>query len=90
MTLYLPLDGLAQTLWLDGYYSQVITYLKTHAKVKYPRGRVESIRLVIAGKTQNRAIDASNAVWETYMVEAFPEEALQYIDGFILRISNKK
>lgn len=73
-------------LWLDGYYSQAITLVKYYAKIKYPRGRIESIRLVIGGRLQRRAISNKSAAWETYMVHAFPEKALEYIDGFMLRI----
>ncbi len=86
ITVFVPMQGLLQTLWLDGYYSQAVTYLKAYVKIKHPRGRVESIRLVIAGKPQRRALSSSVAEWETYMVHAFPGKALEYIDGFILRV----
>jgi hypothetical protein len=85
---FVPLDGILLTMWLDGLYSQVITLVKTVYK-KTP-GKVQSIRLQIAGKAQNRALKASAAEWETYMVYVYPEDAVKYIDGFLLRIVRKK
>lgn len=80
------MTGILKTLWLDGHYKQAITYAKTLRK---NRGKVESIRLVIAGRPQRRALQPTQAEWETYMVHVFPEDAIQYIDGFILRIRKR-
>jgi hypothetical protein len=87
---------LLKQLWVDGYYSQVLTYVKLNKKT---RGRIQSIRLVFAhydrkGKrigdvVQARALDSANAEWETYMVYTFPEDARRFITGFFLRIITK-
>lgn len=47
---------------------------------------MQSLRLVIGGRLQRRALDPAVAVWETYLTYALPERALDYVEGFMARV----
>jgi hypothetical protein len=86
-TKFVRLDGIVKEVFLDKDYKTVIRYLKLYEN---EGGTVESIRLVIAGNLQSRALDADPDIWDVYFVYAFPADALKYVDGFLLRIRHER
>lgn len=89
VTEFVPMNDFLLDLWLDGYYSQVVTYIMRHKRTK---GKVESIRLVIGGRAARRTINLEQADYEVYaqnFTEEYGETAVEAIDGFLLRIRRK-
>lgn len=84
---FVPLSGEVKAAWLRGDYRGAIRAVKRRSRGS---GRVESIRLVIGGRVQKSALKPTETIWDAYFTHAFPEEALQYIDGFIVRVRIKK
>lgn len=71
---------------MESDYRGAIKEVKSKALKDSKGTKVQSVRLIINGYLQRRALKPTEKTWDTYMTYAFPGEALQYISGFVVRV----
>jgi hypothetical protein len=80
---------LLKEMWIEGYFGQVITIIKDEALEETGGISVQSIRAIIGGHPQRRALRPTAQTWDVFMEEHSGKAIVEIIEGFILRIVKK-
>jgi hypothetical protein len=77
---------LLMEMWINGLFAQVIDVVKAEALEEVDGISVQSIRAIIGGHPQRRALRPSAQTWDVFMEHGSGKAIVELIDGFILRI----